>query len=450
VFGENFESRTTITVDGSRIPTTFISAGELQGRINQGILRRAGSFEIGVFGPPPGGGSAVAEGSFRIEASKPIVESVDPATLVPAKGRVTVTVLGRNFAGNSEIIVNGNTVKTLFNSTEELLGILDREILSLAGRVPLQVNNPEGGGLSDETVFFTIEGAVPLIRNLNPSSVEAGESDVLITIRGEGFTSESIVVMSATFDGRVESRVFTPDFADERTLAVFLSETPPEGLDIGVHVANGQLLSNVEILSVTGRKGRPGQDDDDNRGNDDDRGGGNSGQGGDDDRTPPGQSGDDDQTPPGQSGDDRGGGNSGQGGDDDRTPPGQSGDDDQTPPGQSGDDDRGGGNSGQGGDDDRTPPGQSGDDDQTPPAPPPPPPDRNEEEDKLPPQFRRGGGGNDKDDDPPADNDDDKKPPGQGGDDDRTPPGQDDDGDDDGNGNSGGGNGNQGRGNGNN
>ena len=459
VFGENFERRTTITVDGSRIPTTFISAGELQGRINQGILRRAGSFEIGVFSPPPGGGAAVAEGSFRIEARKPIVESVDPATLVPAKGRVTVTVLGRNFAGNSEIIVNGNTVKTLFNSTTELVGILDREILSSSGRVPFQVNNPEGGGLSDETVFLTIEGAVPLIRNLNPSSVEAGESDVFITIRGEGFTSESIVVMSATFDGRVESRVFGPELVDERTLVVLLSETPPEGLDIGVHVANGDLLSNVNILSVTGRKGGPNCDDDripsgqdgdrtlpcqdDGRkrpGQDDDRGGGNSGQGGgNDDRTPPGQSGDDDRTPPGQSGDD------------DRTPPGQSGNDDRTPPGQSGNDDRT--PPGQSGDEDRTPPGQSGDDDRR-------PPDRNEEEDKLPPQFRRGG--DDKDADLPADNDndktppgqsgddDDRTPPGQGGDDDRTPPGQDGGGNGNsggGSGNSGGGSGNSGRGN---
>jgi len=89
-----------------------------------------------------------------------------------------------------------------------------------------------------------------------------GDNDGVITIRGEGFTPESSVVVFATFDGWIESGIFDPEFLDDKTLAVFLPETPLEALDIGVHVANGSLLFNVEILLVTGRMGGSGCDDD--------------------------------------------------------------------------------------------------------------------------------------------------------------------------------------------
>ena len=341
VTGSNFESRTAVTVDGTRIPTEFVSNSELIGRVNRGILKRAGSFQIGVVSPSPGGGSDEARLPFVIRATTPILDSLTPSTLSPTKGRVIIAVAGGGFVGNSEILVDGMAIKTLFNSTEELVGILDREILSARGQKSVQVSNPGGGGLSEETLSLTIEGAVPLIRSLNPKTIGAGSENISVTVRGEGFTAESIVVMSATFEGRVESRVFIPEFVDDKTLVVLLTETPPEALDIGVHVENGSLRSNVEILSVAGRKGGPGKNDDRRP----------PGQDGDDDRTPPGQDGDDDKTPPGRNeGEDklppqfrRGGG--GQGGEED--PPADKGDD-KTPPGQD-KDNQGGGNSGQGG-----------------------------------------------------------------------------------------------------
>ena len=438
VTGSNFESRTSITVDGTRIPTDFVSSSELVGRINQGILKRAGEFQIGVISPPPGGGSAEA-GFFVIRATPPTLNSISPSIVSPARSRVTITVRGSGFVGNSEIVIDGIPIRTLFNSTEELVGILDREVLSILGERAVQVSNPEPAGFSPETEFFTIAGVVPLIRNLNPRSVDAEEEGVSITVRGEGFTIDSSVVLSGSFGGNVGSLEVNTEFVDDRKLIFVLPFTGFQGFDIGVRVLNGNLHSNVDILSVTARKGVSGCDDDRTP----------PCQVGDDDRTPPGQSGDDDRTPPGQSGDDDRT-PPGQSGDDDRTPPGQSGDDDPTPPGQSGDDDRT--PPGQSGDDDPTPPGQSGDDDRTPPGQSgdddPTPPGQSGDDDKLPPQFRRGGGDQDGDedpkpDDPPADDDDDTTPPGQGGDDDRTTPGQDDDG----NGNSGGGNGNSGGGN---
>ncbi len=318
VFGENFEERTTVTVDGNRIPTTFVNSGELQGRISRGILKRAGSFKIGVISPPPGGGGSVAPGVFSIGASQPTVTGVDPSTVVPAKGRVTITVSGSNFVGNSEILLDGIPIRTLFNSSTELVGILDREVLSLAGSVLLEVSNPEGGGISEELVELAIEQTVPIIRNLNPNSLEGGlDTPVSFTIRGDAFTPESIVIMSALVDGFLETREARPGaefdlvFVDERELIVTLPETPPEGFDISVQVLNGDLGSNIEILSI--RESRSGS------GN---QGDGNGGRGGSDE-PPPGQDGD--RTPPGQGGDSPGGGSSGQGGGDE-PPPGQDGD----------------------------------------------------------------------------------------------------------------------------
>ncbi len=399
VTGSNFESRTAITVDGTRIPTDFVSSSELVGRMNQGILKRAGEFQIGVISPSPGGGSAEA-GFFVIRATAPTLRSISPSIVSPARGRVTITARGSGFVGNSEIVIDGVPVKTLFNSTEELVGILDREVLSIPGERAVQVSNPEPAGFAPQTEFFTVVGAVPLIRNLSPGSVEAEEEDVSIRVRGEGFTIDSRVVLSGSFDGNVGSQDVSSEFVDDRTLIFDLPFAGFQALDIGVRVVNGNLRSNVGILSVTARK--PG-----------------SGCG--DDQTPPGQNGDrtppcvdDEWTPPGQD-DDRI--PPGQDGDDDRTPPGQDRDDDRTPPGQDGDDD-----------DDRTPPGQGGDDDEDRTEP-----GRNDDEDKLPPQFRRGGGGQGGDNDPPDNGGDDRTEPGRGGDDDedRTEPGRGGDDDED-------------------
>ena len=280
VFGLNFEERTAITVEGTRIPTSFVSSSELTGTMNRGILKRAGQLRIGVI-TPPSGGSDEAGQLFAIESTRPSISGVDPSVIAPTVGRVTISILGAGFVGNSEALVDGVPVKTLFDTPEALTAILDREILSLPGEHFVQVSNPEGGGLSPETVSFVVESPVPIVRSLNPNTIEAGVFGLRVTVRGEGFTEQSVVVVSGSFESPPGIAVdilgefpVPTVFSDEKTLEFELPFGATAGLAIGVLVENpAATRSNVQTLAVGPPKGSE-------KGSSNNSGNNNSGQGG--------------------------------------------------------------------------------------------------------------------------------------------------------------------------
>ncbi len=396
VSGENFERRTKITLEGTRVPTTFVSSSRLVGRISRGILKRAGMLSVGVVSPPPGGGSAKAEALFLIESTAPSLLSVSPSTVTPDQGRVTISVFGSGFVGNSQILIDGEAIRTLSDSSSELTGILDRDILSVPGVYALQVLNPEGGGPSPETLELTVGGSVAFIRNINPKSIGAGEAGIVIIVRGDGFTPSAEVVLLGTFVGATGERLNLPlelavgtEFIDERTLSFELPFAGENGSPIGVQVWNSlDSRSNVAIIEVgprsqgSGNSGNQGQG---NAGDDGDSSPGDSGNQGQ------GNAGDDGDSSPGNSGDQGGGsddsGGAGSGGGSGNQGQDNTGDDGDSSPGNSGDqgggsDDSGGagsgggsGNQGQGGGN------QGGGSDDS-------------GGNIIPPQFGRGGGGN--------------------------------------------------------
>ena len=384
VSGENFERRTKITLEGTRVPTTFVSSSRLVGRISRGILKRAGMLSVGVVSPPPGGGSAKAEALFLIESTAPSLLSVSPSTVTPDQGRVTISVFGSGFVGNSQILIDGEAIRTLSDSSSELTGILDRDILSVPGVYALQVLNPEGGGPSPETLELTVGGSVAFIRNINPKSIGAGEAGIVIIVRGDGFTPSAEVVLLGTFVGATGERLnlqlelaVGTEFIDERTLSFELPFAGENGSPIGVQVWNSlDSRSNVAIIEVgprsqgSGNSGNQGQG---NAGDDGDSSPGDSGNQGQ------GDTGDDGDSSPGNSGDQGGGsddsGGAGSGGGSGNQGQGNAGDDGDSSPGNSGDqgggsDDSGGAGSGGGsgnqgqdntGDDGDSSPGNSGD-----------------------------------------------------------------------------------------
>src|SRR5438105_2996757 len=68
----------SITIEGTPIPTTFSSTTILTATVPEAFMRTAGQVQIGVKNPPPGGGIATG-GSFSIARPKPALAGVTPS-----------------------------------------------------------------------------------------------------------------------------------------------------------------------------------------------------------------------------------------------------------------------------------------------------------------------------------------------------------------------------------
>ena len=87
VNGTNFNSTSQITLQGTPVPTQFVSSTRLTGTIPDTFLRRSGNVAIGVTNTPPGGGSANG-GTFTISSPVPVLGGINPSG-TPVAGRAS-------------------------------------------------------------------------------------------------------------------------------------------------------------------------------------------------------------------------------------------------------------------------------------------------------------------------------------------------------------------------
>src|SRR5262249_10893473 len=92
VRGSNFRPGSQVTVEGTAIATSLVSAPQLTGLIPDGVLRRSGDVTIGVYNQPPGGGAA-AGGTFRINSPVPTLTSMSPANAFAQANPVSVNLI---------------------------------------------------------------------------------------------------------------------------------------------------------------------------------------------------------------------------------------------------------------------------------------------------------------------------------------------------------------------
>lgn len=76
----------------------------------------------------------------------PLIGSLSPTSLTFAQVQhgSTLTVMGSNFVGASEVMVNGNALSTTVVSPQELTVTLTTGVISGPGKVDVKVHTPEG------------------------------------------------------------------------------------------------------------------------------------------------------------------------------------------------------------------------------------------------------------------------------------------------------------------
>lgn len=163
VNGNNFVSGATVNFNGSPRPTSFISSTQLNATLSAADVSAAGTANITVTNPSPGGTSNQATltitSSSQVNNPVPSLSSISPMSAPVGSAGQTLTVMGSGFVSNSVVNFNGLARPTTFVSPTQLLATIFASDKTIAGPQAVTVTNPSPGGGTSNAILFTVTGA---------------------------------------------------------------------------------------------------------------------------------------------------------------------------------------------------------------------------------------------------------------------------------------------------
>jgi subtilase family serine protease len=135
VFGDNFTSSSVVLWNGAVQPTTFVSSTQLNVQISEADIAVDGTYLVSVSNPSPNPGTSIAL-PFAAIVANPVPAITGASLSVPA-----LTVTGKDFVPNAQVLWNGTPLTTTYISP----GILSATIpstLTVTLPATLTVGNP--------------------------------------------------------------------------------------------------------------------------------------------------------------------------------------------------------------------------------------------------------------------------------------------------------------------
>jgi hypothetical protein len=237
--GTNFISSSTVTWNGTALPTTYGTPTQLTAQVPANDVSSAGTALIAVSNPAPGGGIS-GNATFSIASSNPApgLSDLSPTSAIAGGGAFALTVDGSNLVATSEVYWNGNQLPTTYVSATQLIAQVPAADISIAGSASVTVVTPSPGGGTSNALNFTISAAnpIPSISQLAPVAVTAGAGSLTLTVTGSNFISSSVVnwdgvALPTTFISATEVSAQVPatDDATSGTASVTVSNPAPGG-----------------------------------------------------------------------------------------------------------------------------------------------------------------------------------------------------------------------------
>lgn len=158
VTGTNFTAASRVHWNGTERPTTFTSATSLSAVLTASDVAAAGSANVTVVTPAPGGGTSNAL-AVSIQAPltpAPTLSVISPTGATVGGAAVAVTLTGTNFTSNTVARWNGMARATTFvNSTTLTMAVTAADIAT-AGTGNITVFTPAPGGGQSASQPFAI------------------------------------------------------------------------------------------------------------------------------------------------------------------------------------------------------------------------------------------------------------------------------------------------------
>lgn len=207
--GTNFISTSKVRWNGTDRTTTFVSSTQVTAAIPATDISAAGTAQVTVFNPAPGGGLTSAL-PFTISSQNPVptISSLSPFGATVGGAAFTLTVNGTNFLSSSVVRWNGFDRPTVFVSATQLTITVPATDLSLAGTVQVTVFNPAPGGGSSTPVSFAVSATGPALLDVLPLGLQfqaiaagANPSPQTLRISNSGSGSLNWTAQAATVTG---------------------------------------------------------------------------------------------------------------------------------------------------------------------------------------------------------------------------------------------------------
>ena len=223
VNGTGFVSTSVVKFNGAAKTTTFVSATQLTAAISAADIATAGTANVTVTNPAPGGGTS-ATVSFTISAAAgPTLTLIAPTSATAGGAAFTLTLTGTGFVAGATVNFGSNPAITPSSVTStQIVATIPAADIATAGTVNVTATNPAGGGTSNAQTF-TINNPAPTETSLSPTSATAGGAAFTLTVNGTGFVSTSVV----KFNGAAKTTTFVS--ATQLTAAISAADIATAG-----------------------------------------------------------------------------------------------------------------------------------------------------------------------------------------------------------------------------
>ena len=207
ITGTNFVAGATVSFGTfTGLVPTSIAAGQIVVQIPATDIATAGSINVAVVNPAPGGGASSGS-PFTINNPLPSISTFSPTSATAGGAAFALTITGTGFAAGATVTFGtfGSIVPTSISSTQIVVQIPATDIAT-GGNVNVTVTNVSPGGGTSTAKVFPVNNAVPTISGLSPTGVTVNSGAFSLTITGTGFAAGATVSFG-TFTGLVPTSI---------------------------------------------------------------------------------------------------------------------------------------------------------------------------------------------------------------------------------------------------
>jgi uncharacterized protein (TIGR03437 family) len=197
VNGSNFATDSIVQWNGSNRPTTFASATQLTASISASDVALAGTAQVTVFNPTPGGGASNAL-SFTMNNPAPSLSTLSPSSVMTGSSAFKLTIIGTNFVTGSVVQWNGSSRLSAFVSSSQLTASISATDVASAGAAQVTVFNSTPGGGTSNALTLPIDNPTPGLGSLSPSRATPGDGAFTLAATGTNFVRGSLVQWNGT------------------------------------------------------------------------------------------------------------------------------------------------------------------------------------------------------------------------------------------------------------
>ena len=261
VDGTGFQQTSTVLVNGTARPTTYISPTQLSFQLSAADQSFASYLAVVVTDPVTGISSPAS--GLSVSNPVPLISSLSSAKLPVGSPDTQVMLSGEGFVPTTGVLFNGKARSATYIAPNQVSVALPHSDFGTAGSYTLTAINPTPGG-GTSSAALEIDNPLPTITSVSPTTVQTGSSAKTIIVSGTGFVRGTVVQVNGTprlttysAPSYVSVSLTAADFASQGSISIIaVNPAPGGGSSAAASIAvNNALLGPITLTPSTVTQG---------------------------------------------------------------------------------------------------------------------------------------------------------------------------------------------------